>query len=168
MNAVKRDKSNIDILFLLALFGVFLISALFVILFGARIYKKTVAGAEENFIKRTAVAYISEKVQKNDSENCVSAVTADGVSALRLATRVQTDTYYTYLYFFDGCLREITLKATTEFHKADGTPVLALNDFSVRQKGTLFSFCITDRTGSSTEFCIAPRCAVEQGGASHE
>ena len=63
MKSTRRDKSIVDMLFLLALFGVFLISALFIVLFGANIYKKTVNDMDANFSARTSVSYITEKIR---------------------------------------------------------------------------------------------------------
>lgn len=168
MNVIKRDKSNIDFLFLLSLFGVFLVSALFIVLFGAKIYRKTVSGMEENFAKRTAVAYLSEKIQKNDGEQLISAVTIDGLSVLRLSTVTETAEYYTYLYLYDGYLREITQKSTAELYKEDGTPVLALKEFSVTQTGPLFSFHVTDTKNTTTEFSVAVRSTVGRGNDRYE
>ena len=52
MNFAKRNKSVVDFLFILALFGAFAITALFVVLFGARIYKTTVSNMNTNYEKR--------------------------------------------------------------------------------------------------------------------
>ena len=66
MNFAKRNKSVVDFLFILALFGAFAITALFVVLFGARIYKSTVANMNTNYEKRTAMSYITEKIRSHD------------------------------------------------------------------------------------------------------
>ena len=72
-------------LFILALFAVFMISALFIVLFGARIYKKVVADADTNYNARTSIAYISEKIRQHDSEDGVSVAHIVEVIALESA-----------------------------------------------------------------------------------
>ena len=59
MNFAKRNKSIVDFLFILALFGAFAITALFVMLFGARIYESTVANMNTNYEKRTGRKYVT-------------------------------------------------------------------------------------------------------------
>ena len=54
----KRDKSIIDALFILALFAVFLICALFIVLFGAKIYKSTVKSSEVSFENKIGRAHV--------------------------------------------------------------------------------------------------------------
>ena len=66
MNFAKRNKSIVDFLFILALFGAFAITALFVVLFGAQIYKNTVSNMNTNFEKRTAMSYLTEKIRSHD------------------------------------------------------------------------------------------------------
>jgi len=157
MNAIKRNKSNIDFIFLLTLFAAFLICALFIVLFGAKIYQKTVSDMDQNFTRRTVSAYISEKIKQNDTANCVYEDTADGVSLLRLDQVTEYGTYSTYLYYADGYLREITQNADAEFHKEDGTQVIALADFTVHQEGSLFTFTATDTNSERFQFCVATR-----------
>lgn len=77
MNIGLRKKPVIDILFLLALFSVFLMSALFVVLFGANIYKSTVANMDSSFKNRTAVSYVTEKVRQHDESGSVDVMYYD-------------------------------------------------------------------------------------------
>ncbi len=56
MNLLKRDRSIVDVIFMITVFGVFMLSALFVVLFGAKIYKKTAHDMSVNFSTRTSLA----------------------------------------------------------------------------------------------------------------
>ena len=59
----QRQENNhiVDLLFVLGLFFVFTISALFLILIGSGVYKNTVDKMDRNFATRAAIAYVTEK-----------------------------------------------------------------------------------------------------------
>ena len=66
MNNRNQEKHFIvDILFVLALFGVFAVSALALVTIGADVYQHTVEDMGVNYESRTAVSYILEKVRQN-------------------------------------------------------------------------------------------------------
>lgn len=57
----KQQRHIIDIFFVIALFCIFALSAIFLISIGADIYGKTVTNMENNFNTRTALAYVTER-----------------------------------------------------------------------------------------------------------
>ena len=81
MNFAKRNKSIVDFLFILALFGAFAITALFVVLFGARVYKTTVSNMNTNFEKRTAMSYVTEKIRSHDYTGGVEVTDVGGTAS---------------------------------------------------------------------------------------
>lgn len=123
----KRDKSIVDALFLLALFGVFLISALFIVLFGAKVYKNTVKSSEDSFLQRTCCTYITEKIRQNDNSNGVLITTSDGNSVITLTKTASGKDYSTYLYCDEGFLKEYTTLSTKELVKSAGTKIVELD-----------------------------------------
>lgn len=156
MRFTKRNKSIVDMLFLLALFGVFLISALFIVLFGARIYKKTANDMDTNFTARTSVAYITEKIHRNDIATGISVENDDAGSMLALHQFTDYGSYITYLYYDNGYLREITLSEDMPLDKAAGTEVLELNAFSVEAVYPgLYKFHVTDTENNETTFYVS-------------
>lgn len=157
MFVIKRKKSNIDLIFILALFGVFMISALFIVLFGAQIYQKQVNTQEDNFTQRTVVAYITEKIQKNDCAHSIQIYTADGVDTLRLANSSENGIYYTYLYFYEGQLQEFTAHESAPFDKSYGSPVMELVNLSMRQDKSTFYFEATDKDDNVIKFNVTTR-----------
>ena len=52
--------------FVICLMFLFIFSALTVITIGADIYQKNVVAVDENYYKRTACAYITEKIRQSD------------------------------------------------------------------------------------------------------
>ena len=161
MNFAKRNKSVVDFLFILALFGAFAITALFVVLFGARIYKTTVSNMNTNYEKRTAMSYVTEKIRSHDYTGGADVSdmemtgTFDRHSVLKLYQKIGDRKYVTYLYVDGGYLKEFTADESYEFDHRMGTKILAVNDFSVRKESdSLYYFDITDTNGEKTEFFV--------------
>ncbi|MGN1148543.1 MAG: DUF4860 domain-containing protein [Lachnospiraceae bacterium] len=109
MKQKTRDSSRhvVDVLFVLALFGVFAASALMLVTIGASVYKQTVADMNNNFTDRTAYSYITEKIRQNDTYDGVDIGELDGTPALILTQHIGEAEYCTYLYLHDGYLKEL-------------------------------------------------------------
>ena len=61
MDFAKRRRFVVDFIFILVLFAVFMIAALFVVLFGTKIYSGTTRDMDSNYSKRTIILIISFK-----------------------------------------------------------------------------------------------------------
>ena len=140
----KRDKSIVDALFLLALFGVFLICALFVVLFGAKIYKNTVKSSDDSFITRTSYTYITEKIRQNDNSKGIK-ISEDGANSVIILTRSVNDKdYATYLYCDDGFLKEYTTLASNELMKSAGTNIIEMDSLNANKcNENLYKFSLS-------------------------
>lgn len=116
----QERKFVVDILFVLALFGVFAISALVLVTIGADVYQHTVRDMSKNYDSRTATAYITEKVRRADArlEDGSRAVTiGDFVDtpALILTDEINGERFATYLYYHEGWLRELYIRENSYF-----------------------------------------------------
>lgn len=161
MNFARRNKSIVDFLFILALFGAFAITALFVVLFGSRVYKTTVSNMNTNYEKRTAMSYLTEKIRSHDYTGGVEVTDVNGTSAsddhsvLKLYQEMGGKRYITYLYVADGYLKEFTADEEYDFDYTSGTDILAVDDFSVRKESdSMYHFSIEDTNGEKTEFFV--------------
>ncbi len=156
MRSVEKRQSTVDTLFLLILFGVFLLSALFIVLFGAKIYQKTADDMTANFTERTTVSYVTEKIRQMDGFGQVSIKTMDGTQVLDLVTNVYGTDYHTYLYFDEGALREITGDSALPFQKENGTPVLSLVSFTMEEEApSLLHFTATGKDAKTVSFYVS-------------
>ena len=63
-----RQKHIIDFIFPVALFFVFALCALTVLLLSARIYQSTTDSSSRNYTARTGLSYVSEKIHQNDTD----------------------------------------------------------------------------------------------------
>ena len=161
MNFKRRGRSIVDMLFILALFAVFMISALFIVLFGAKIYQRIIADSDTNYISRTSIAYISEKIHQHDERDGVSVIYNDNAPVLRLSETYGDSMYYTYLYEQNSVLKEITCPAEYEPVFSAGQQILEITSFNVEeQNGNLYRFEITDVDGNEINFYVSVNSEV--------
>lgn len=163
----------VDILFVLALFGVFTVSALILVTIGAKVYQRTVNDMSSNYETRTSVAYISEKLRQHDSaltseaglENSVCLSDLAGCPSLLLKQQTAGRTYFTYLYFYEGHLKELLIDSNTQLGDsapAAGQNIMELSDFSIEQpKDNLFCVTLVLPEGGSYRFFISSHCSTQ-------
>lgn len=156
MNLLKRQKSIVDVIFMITVFGVFMLSALFVVLFGAKIYKRTAHDMSVNFNSRTALAYVTEKVHQHDRRGGVDITIKDGKPVLKLTQYINSDEYCTYLYEHGGYLKELTAKGDIDLVKSAGKEILKISEFTAQKENdSLYRFVIADDEGNETEFYVS-------------
>lgn len=135
-NQEEPNKHIVDVLFVLALFGVFAASALMLVTIGANVYKQNVANMNRNFSSRTAYSYITEKLRQNDTSNSISVGQLQDTDALVLSQELDGEEYATYLYYYDGYLKELYIRKDS-FSGSDlldaGQDIMKLSSFSVEE-----------------------------------
>ena len=156
MNSVKREKSIVDTIFVFMIFGILMLCALFVVLFGAKIYKKTAHDMDVNFNSRTALSYVTEKVHQHDRKDCVEVTITNGQPVLKLKQFVNGDEYCTWLYYDEGYLKELTAKGEVGLIKGAGVNILKVNEFKAdKLSDSLYRFNIRDEYNNNTEFYVS-------------
>ena len=159
MEFKKENKHMVDILFVISLFCVFAFSALMLVIIGADVYKKTVSHMDENYATRTAYAYLSEKIRQNDHTDSVSVTTFGDSDALVLTETVSGTDYYTYLYLYDGSIRELFSDTPKSLGPSAGRSIMDCNDFRISQiSPDLYYFYLEDASGQSTDLYVSTRC----------
>lgn len=159
----------VDILFVLALFGVFTVSALMLVTIGAEVYRNTVDDMGRNYESRISTAYITEKIRQNDNlhsgtssvnEICIS--TLDGEPALLITQNINDENYLTYLYLYDGFLKELYVKSGNNIGGdilAAGQNIMKLNAFNIEQVAdNLLSIELTSPAGKKHQIYASLRC----------
>lgn len=112
---MKRRKEEpgqhiVDILFVLALFAVFAASALMLVVIGANVYQQTVTHMDSHYTERAACAYLTEKLRQNDRSDAVSVGMLEDTPALVLSEEIEGEVFCTYLYLYDGYLKELFVR----------------------------------------------------------
>lgn len=162
MKTLREQSHMVDLLFTLALFCVFAASSLIIVIIGADVYGRTAQGLDKNFNLNTALCYVTEKIRQNDTTGAVRLGELEGREALVLDTTVDGQTYYTYIYFHDGALREIYTAKENHVSVDDGQSIVELSDFEIRRRAAdLFRFSAVSEDGMRAETVVALRSAAE-------
>ena len=133
MKLLSQKSHAIDFLFPVTVFFVFTISALTVILLAARIYQSTTDDSQRNYTSGTALSYLTEKLRQNDREDGIFLDELDGTQAVVLRQETADASYLTYLYAWDGQLRELYVKEGTTLSPSAGKSILPVKEFSVEE-----------------------------------
>lgn len=156
----QRSGHLVDILFTLALFCVFAACALMVVIMGADVYSKSVDVMQKNFDSRTSLSYIATKLRQGDGGITVQQMDAD-TQALVLEQTVDGAAFRTWIYSFDGQLREIFTLAELRPAPNEGQPIMALSGLTIRQgaKGPL-TITVLDLDGKESQLLYTPRAVA--------
>jgi hypothetical protein len=152
----------IDILFVLSLFCLFAISSVVLILFGADIYKKTVASMDSNYASRTSVAYITEKIRQSDQFDSIMIDDSLGYERLMMTQDIDGLTYATSLYEYDGYLYELFARTDIELPIDAGQQVIALSklDFEL-VNDSLLKTTYVDESGREQTVYVSLHCKAK-------
>lgn len=157
MNTRSQKNHGIDALFPITLFLVLTIFALMVIVLAAKVYENTTANSHRNHQSRIALSYISEKVHQ--SEDCaISIEQFETTNALTLTRFYEGSRYDTYIYYYDGALRELFAKEDVGFSLSDGKVILELQEFSMKEiaNGLLYFSCTDAENQMADSYVSVP------------
>ncbi|MDE6675368.1 MAG: DUF4860 domain-containing protein [Acetatifactor sp.] len=161
MNTKQEKNHIVDILFVLALFVVFTLSALVLVILGASVYKQTVSYMDDNYTARTAYSYLTEKVRQNDLYNSISLGQLEDTDALVLTREINGTTYATYLYLHEGSLRELFMRQGSDIGTdplSAGQKILPLTDWTLEmEEEHLLHIALTLEDNSHKDLYIALR-----------
>ncbi len=139
-----EKKHMVDFLFPAALFFVFALCALAVILFAARVYKKTVDSSNASFGADMACAYITERVHQND-EGRISLGEVEGKKAMVFETELSGSIYRTYIYEDGGFLKELFARDGAPLSAASGDMIMEIQNLEIEEiKTDLYKVTCTD------------------------
>lgn len=161
MNTKQEKNHIVDVLFVLALFVVFTLSALVLVILGASVYKQTIHYMDENFSSRTAYSYLTEKVHQNDIYDSISIGQLEDTTALVLTQEINDTVYATYLYLHDGELRELFMRQGSDIGSdplSAGQKILPLQTWEPEMIGDhLLHITLTFQDNSVKELYISLR-----------
>lgn len=151
-----------DLVFILALFGAFAVTALLVVVLGADVYQGISESMGVNDSARSCVTYISQKVRQQDAAGDVALGRVGQADALILTQHVDGQAYVTWIYPYQGGLYELTLYAQGRPTPGDGQRILSLADLQLTAQGDCIAVEAMDASGNRFASAITLRCgAVE-------
>ena len=149
----------------IALCGLFAVLAMGLALLSSGVYRAAAGAADENFHRRTALSYLVNQVRRADEDGCVAVGTFGGSDALALTEHIGGSDYVTYLYCWDGALRELYQEAGTGLLPGDGVPILELEGLDIGSDGGVLTLTVTAPGGETAAVSLSPRCGFEKVGA---
>lgn len=157
MNHSARKEHSVDLLFSILLFGIYVLFLLLMLLFAAKAYQNAVKGTEENYNLRTAMSYLTVKIRQHDNGRDVFLENLQGTEALCLTDEIEGETYTTYIYLYDGQLRELFTLEGSNVSLSMGTGIASLNSFIIEETpGEFYRISMEDTNGSAGSFLVHP------------
>lgn len=164
----QRQEKNfiVDILFVLALFGLFAVSALMLVTIGASVYQNTIEDMDSNYDARVVSSYLAEKLRQSDilldGESSASISELGDSPALVLSQERNGAIYDTYLYYHDGYLKELLVKRGNDTggdSRSAGQEIVALQDFSLEWAADgLLEIDLVTNEGESQRIYLSTHC----------
>lgn len=156
MKRRNEKKHVIDFLFPLAVFFVLAASAVTLVVLASGFYSRQVKASSDSYSGRTTLAYVTEKLHQNDENGAVSVGNFDGSDALVIRQSYGGKEYVTYLYAYDGYLRELFIQEGTEAKASDGRKILETKAFEAREEsdGIFYLYC-ENEDGKKTDTFVS-------------
>ncbi len=156
MRERTERKHVIDFLFPLALFFVLTATSVALVVLASGTYSRQVQDSEDSFASRTALSYVTEKIHQADEYGAVYAGTFDRQDAIVIRQTYSEQTYVTYLYEYDGYLRELFIQDGVDAKASDGRKILASDSFSFEEtQDGLFHLYCTNKDGSISDTYVS-------------
>lgn len=132
-----KEKSSrmTDVLGLLCL-TVFALCVLLVLLTGADVYRKLADRSEDSYARRTALQYLTTRVRQAET---VEVGELEGCQALILGETVDGETYTTWVYCYDGWLRQLYAVPGAKLPPRAGDALLEAEALSVKREDSLLT-----------------------------
>lgn len=159
MDSAKNSKSSINTIVILILAVLFIMLAMLVITTGVSVYGSTVERAEYSYQIRTSLSYIVNQSRMYDSEGSISVSEIEGSPALKLSTEQGGIVWSTYIYYYDGYIREIPLaREGAQLHSTTGLGLIEASGLQLipRDNG-MVEIIVTGSTGESGRTFITPK-----------
>ena len=135
-NNNNQHSHSIQTIAVVVLLLIFAFSSLILVSLGASVYEGNVADMQEVSAKRTAYAYLTQKVRQGDVAGRIrigSFPGNAGMDALIFSREVRGEIYATYLYAYDGSLCELTVRQSAEASPDMGAGIFPVESFSVTE-----------------------------------
>ncbi|MCI8659006.1 MAG: DUF4860 domain-containing protein [Lachnospiraceae bacterium] len=140
MQQKKEQKGQImGTLFTMLLFLVFVMCALFTVLAGGKVYENIGSRMADNYTKSVALQYIANKIRQGDEAGMARVLEVEGTSVLELRQEFDSGQYVSWIYYYDGSIRELFTRKDSGLGLPDGIPILECEGLSFTQEGQLLT-----------------------------
>lgn len=149
MLRLRSTIQKMDTLFVLSLFALFASTTFVLIILGLRQYQTTTATMHHNDEIRTAVSYLREQIRQADCNSSISVNQFYDTSAITISSQSDNAFCYSYIYFYDGYLRELTVRDNSLPNPESGKKLIALNGLDFKDSSPdLIQVTLEDSNGN--------------------
>ena len=149
-------------IFVFVLLGLFAALSTLMVLLGAQMYRSTVEHAGFSSQHRILSSYVRGMVRAQDAENAVSVAEEAGIATLQLRENFEGETYVTYLYPYEGSLRELYTEESNGFRPDWGEIICPVGDFMPVLENGLLTVSMSDQNGTDASVIVALRCQDQE------
>lgn len=143
---IQHNRQTMNFLFTMLLFLVFVLSALFTVLIGGKVYENINSRIEENYSGQVVLNYVANKVRQNDKADSIAVRTVEDTAVLELAQEINGVSYITWIYYMDGAVRELFTNAGSGLGLADGLEIIDSEGLTFRQEGDILEVQVADES----------------------
>lgn len=142
------NKSLSDLFFSLSLLVVFVICAISLLFYQIQGYEQLQASAELSEEQNLPVAYLRTVFHQRTQDEVIQKSMIDTTPCIRIENEKAQTT--TYIYVYDGYLRELYVSNTAQVNIEDGDALVPLKELQIDQQGTVFTFLLKDQEHRNT------------------
>ncbi|MDO4522995.1 MAG: DUF4860 domain-containing protein [Eubacteriales bacterium] len=155
MRKKGQREHSVELIFVLLTFLIYTLSMLALVYLGAAVYRRTMAKLDEHNTLRTARAYVTEKLRQNDCSGVLGIASVGGQRALAIREEVAGREYTTYIYCYEGSLREMLVRSDLEASAEAGTELLQLRAFDIWEtEDGDFTVSVVSEQGAADRFFV--------------
>ena len=129
----EQHKIRVDSAGVFLLGAVFLFMSIGIVMLGGSVYRYVMRGANDNDQIRTTFSYIANQVRRADTDGGVTVGQWGGQEALVLEQNYGGYAYVTYLYHYDGALRELFVEKGTDLDPEAGLPIVWIEEIGFQE-----------------------------------
>lgn len=157
MKQRQTEQHQMGTLAVLAVFCVFAVCILTVILFGAKTYQSLNDRSEENYQSRTLSLYLSGKLRQAYLQRDITVAPFGDGDCIAISEEWDDELYCTWLYCQDGWLMELFGEADFEYEPEEGEKILRASDFRAELRDGLLTVSVAAEDGSPISLQFALR-----------
>ena len=153
---VKKRTHTLDYLFICVLLVFFFSIFILLVTMGVRQYHGITKQALQNQNLYTASSYLREKFNKYDSADTILFTNIHETPFISFTNLGEKDSLVTYIYVYDGYLREFQQNTDSSFDLEQGVPIAKLQSLEWETySNNLYCFTLTDLDGNISPIYIS-------------
>ncbi len=153
-----KKQTSISDIFPVALFLIFTFSVTFFVIISVQLYRSIVKHSGSSEDTDMAARYMVEKIRSHDELGNITVTDYMGHEAVRLDKMVKDQPYVTYIYVYNGTLRELYVEESelSNCMEDSGTEILEITDMNIEKiSDDLLRFNFSGNDNNNSEAIVA-------------